>query len=72
MNITDQFIDGLYEMSQRDFPDELKEHAKKSLLDYLGVTVAGAKEYKKVEGAFLSSKIADGGVAKVIGGEENL
>lgn len=67
MNITDQFIDGLYEMSQREFSEELKEHARKCLLDYLGVTIAGAKEYKAVEDAFMQSKIAEGDAVTVIG-----
>lgn len=67
MNITDQFIDGLYAMTQQELPEKLKEHAKKCLLDYLGVTIAGAKEYKKVEDALMSSKIAKGDTATIIG-----
>ena len=67
MNITDQFIDGLYDLSRQEYPEELKQHAKKCLLDYLGVTVAGAKEYMKVEDTFMKSKIAEGDLATVIG-----
>jgi len=44
--ITDQFTDGLYTLSQHKFPDEVLKEAKKCLLDYLGVTFAGAQMMK--------------------------
>lgn len=67
MNITDLFIDNLYTFSKREFTDEEVLHAKKCLLDYLGVTLAGAKAYYEVEKALLETGIADGGKSTVIG-----
>jgi 2-methylcitrate dehydratase PrpD len=42
-SITDRFIDGLYEFSQLQFGKDIYDRAKKCLLDYLGVTIAGSK-----------------------------
>ena len=42
INITDRLIDDLYDMSQSDFSDPVLQEAKNCLLDYLGVTFAGA------------------------------
>lgn len=45
-NLTDKFIDDLYALTQSTFSDELLHHAKRCLLDYLGVTIAGADMLK--------------------------
>ncbi len=45
-NTLDQFVDGIYEISQQDFSPYVYSEAKKCLLDYLGVTFAGAYEIK--------------------------
>lgn len=72
MNITDQFIDNLYTFSKREFTDKEVLHAKKCLLDYLGVTLAGAKAYYDVEKAMLETGIADGGKSTVIGHDKKV
>lgn len=41
-NITDRFIDGLYDVMHSELPPLAVQHAKMCLLDYLGVTFAGA------------------------------
>jgi 2-methylcitrate dehydratase PrpD len=43
MNLTDKFIDGIYDLSKSTFPDAVVHQAKRCLLDYLGATLAGAK-----------------------------
>lgn len=43
MNLTDKFIDGIYDLSKSIFPDAVVHQAKRCLLDYLGATFAGAK-----------------------------
>lgn len=43
MNVTDRFIDYVYVLSKMDFPTQAVLRAKKCLLDYLGVTLAGAR-----------------------------
>ncbi len=45
-NLTDQFTEGLYTLSQQDFSDKVIKEAKRCLLDYLGVTLAGANMLK--------------------------
>jgi 2-methylcitrate dehydratase PrpD len=42
-SVTDRFIDELYEFSHIKFDKDIYDHAKKCLLDYLGVTIAGSK-----------------------------
>jgi 2-methylcitrate dehydratase PrpD len=44
--ITDRFIDDLCELSYAQFDEHIYEQAKKSLLDYLGVTIAGYQMIK--------------------------
>ncbi|MFW5793540.1 MAG: MmgE/PrpD family protein [Bacteroidota bacterium] len=41
-NITDKLIADLYYLSQSKLPEEILHLAKRSLLDYIGVTIAGA------------------------------
>ena len=67
MNVTDIFIDNIYHFSRNPFSLELYTHARKCLLDYLAATIAGSKEYRTVESAFLDSPIAKGGMSSVIG-----
>lgn len=42
-NTTDLFIDTLYKIAKIDYPKSASLQAKKCILDYLGVTLAGAK-----------------------------
>ena len=67
MNLTDRFVEGLYAFSNRSFSKEDICHAKKCLIDYLGVTYAGAKVYNDVEKALLSNFIFNEGSASVLG-----
>lgn len=68
-NLTDIFIDNLIQFSQRSFVSEDLLHAKKCVLDYLGVTLAGAKEYRKEERLLMDTRI-EGGEGTVIGQTE--
>lgn len=43
INHTDEFIDYLYNLSSSGFSSSIIHHAKRCLLDYLGVTYAGAQ-----------------------------
>ena len=45
-NLTDRFIDDIYALTQSTFSDALLHQAKRCLLDYLGVTIAGAAMLK--------------------------
>lgn len=67
MNLTDRFVDGLFAFSNKSFSKEDICHAKKCLLDYIGVTFAGAKVYHDVEKAMLNSLIFNEGDALVLG-----
>lgn len=67
MNVTDIFIDNIYHFSRNPFSSELYTHARKCLLDYFAATIAGSKEYRTVESAFLDSPVAKGGISSVIG-----
>lgn len=50
----DLFSEGLYELSNKIIPESVYYEAKKCLLDYLGVTFAGAKELKDKSSHLLS------------------
>lgn len=67
MNLSDLFLDNIYHFSKDSFSPELHAHARKCLLDYLAATIAGSKEYRKIESAFLNSPIATGSVSSIIG-----
>ncbi len=43
MNLTDKFIETIYDLSKSTFPEVVVHQAKRCLLDYLGATLAGAK-----------------------------
>ena len=63
--VTDKYIDRLYELTQTEFPEPVVLQAKRCLLDYLGVTFAGAAILKKKGNAFLDN--SDDGNIPVIG-----
>ncbi len=67
MNLTDRFVDGLYAFSNSFFSEDDICHAKKCLLDYLGVTFAGAKVYHDVEKAMLNGFLFSEGDALIFG-----
>lgn len=65
--ISDIFVNNILNFSSQVFPDDGISHAKKCFLDYIGVTLAGAKEYRKEEISLLDSKMSFGGESTVIG-----
>lgn len=70
MSITDIFVDYLYGLSVSDLRSEAVEQARLCLLDYKGVTTAGAKILKKQGDAFLDGVLKQGGNVSVIGFQE--
>lgn len=70
MNITDIFVDSLYELSISDLRVEAIEQARLCLLDYKGVAIAGAKMLKKQGDVFLDHVLKQGGNVSVIGFQE--
>ena len=70
MNITDIFVDYLYGLSVSDLRAEAVEQARLCLLDYKGVTAAGAKILKKQGDAFLDRVLKQGGNVSVFGFQE--
>lgn len=70
MNITDIFVDYLYGLSVSDLRAEAVEQARLCLLDYKGVTAAGAKILKKQGDTFLDRVLKQGGNVSVIGFKE--
>ena len=67
MTLSDTFLDNVCQFSRETFSPELLAHARKCLLDYLAATIAGSKEYRKVESTFLDSSIATGSMSSIIG-----
>ena len=67
MNITDIFVDYLYGLSVSDLRAEALEQARLCLLDYKGVTAAGAKILKKQGDTFLDRVLKQGGNVSVFG-----
>ena len=67
MNITDIFVDYLYGLSVSDLRAEAVEQARLCLLDYKGVTAAGAKILQKQGNTFLDYVLKQGGEVSVIG-----
>lgn len=67
MNVTDIFVDYLYDLSVSDLRAEAIEQARLCLLDYKGVTSAGAKMLEKKGSVFLTRVFKQGGEVSVIG-----
>jgi 2-methylcitrate dehydratase PrpD len=60
ISVTDKFIESLYELTQIEFSEQVILQAKKCLLDYFGVTFAGAVLLKEKSNTFLNnSEIED-------------
>lgn len=53
-SLTDKYIDNLYQLTKIEFPERVILQAKKCLLDYLGVTFAGARMLNNKGSAFLN------------------
>jgi len=67
VNITDKLIDDLYIMARSDIPIDVLKEAKNCLLDYLGVTFAGAKMLRGKTAELLDAFDTSEGKAVVIG-----
>ena len=52
---TDKFIHGLYSLTQIELPESVVYQAKRCLLDYIGVTFAGARLIKEKGLSFIAS-----------------
>lgn len=70
MNITDIFVDYLYGLSVSELREEVVDQARLCLLDYKGVTAAGAKILKKQGDTYLNRVMKQGGNVSVIGFQE--
>ena len=54
-NVTDLYIDRLYEMSQMELPASTMKEAQKCLMDFLACTFAGAVTLKEEQNRFLDA-----------------
>lgn len=63
--IIDIFVDNIIKLNSDDLPDRLKNNVRSHLIDYIGVTLAGAEMQKKKVFDFLESM--PGGDFSVIG-----
>lgn len=66
-NLTEKFVEDLYSLSKVDFTDSVVLQAKRCLLDYLGVTLAGAQMLQEKGRKLLAYLDNDQGGASVIG-----
>lgn len=69
MNITNGFVDHLFEMSQRVLPKRIMEQARLCAMDYVGCATAGARMMEKQNRQFLADVARQGGNSTVIGHE---
>ena len=69
MNITDYFVDHLFEMSQRALPERIIEQARLCAMDYVGCATAGARMMEEHNKQFLATVANQGGNSTVIGHE---
>ena len=67
INITDSFVDHLFEMSQRVLPERIIEQAKLCAMDYVGCATAGAKMMAERNQQFLTVVAKQGGNSTVMG-----
>lgn len=66
-NITDQFIEGLYELSKERFSEADLKQVKRCLLDYLGATFAGAQMLQQEGNSIIEFLGVDAGNVSAIG-----
>jgi len=69
MNITNSFVDHLFEMSQRTLPERIMEQAKLCAMDYVGCATAGARMMEERNRHFLATVAKQGGSSTVMGHE---
>ncbi|MDC7226160.1 MAG: MmgE/PrpD family protein [Spirochaetales bacterium] len=66
-NITDIFIEDLFALSNSNIPTAVLQKAKNCVLDYLGVTFAGAKILQEKGNKYLEFQNDNSSIATVIG-----
>lgn len=67
MNYTNLFIDNIQDFSKQDLSEKAKNKAKSLLIDYIGVTLAGATSTKNKIERFLSESIDTNGSCSLFG-----
>lgn len=72
MNISEKFFHAIDEIAQREIPDAVMARAKRSLLDYLAVTCAGAAFQKEKLKDYFAFAKPEKGDFKAIGTGKNL
>lgn len=69
INITDSFVDHLFEMSQRVLPERIMEQALLCAMDYVGCATAGARMMEERNRQFLATVCRQGGNCTILGHE---
>lgn len=59
-NITDEFVNLLFEKNQSELPEPVLEKARCCLMDYVGVTLGGSAENKEPMDRFLTENVCVG------------
>ena len=72
MNLTDTFIHTLYTLKSQPIPQEVKEEARKCILDQVGVMIAGAALLKEQLGNYLDMFSGDEATAVGLGCKASL
>lgn len=67
MNITDSFINDIYDLINNDIPDRVVKQFKRCLLDYLSATYAGAQILKEKGNKLIKLLDDNSGRASVLG-----
>lgn len=67
IGITDSFINGIFELTQKELPKSAIRQAKICLIDYLGATYAGSKILREKNELFLSYASAIDDAVSIIG-----
>lgn len=67
MNHTDSFLEAIFTIRSKPLPDAPRLQAKKCLIDYLGVVLAGSKMLSGYAARYLDGFSLDQGEASVIG-----
>lgn len=52
-NLSIQFVDKIYEMSNLPFPEQIVQKARECLIDYLSVVIGGCKSYRDINKRFV-------------------
>ena len=71
-NITEEFLDSLQKVFRKDIPSHVLDKARRSLLDYIGVTLAGTKALEEKLSQYMNVVEPEPGNTTVIGMKQNL